>query len=536
LTGPTPDLNRLWDGGFSKLGAALCASPGDSDFDLDCGSTCPPGEFERSHPQDRLSGIGSFCDFRTRDRFNPVENVFISPTVPSPNPDFVPGTYTIRVIGFDVQGNAEPPTVAYPNLDDADGQPGYDVIDDRHQGYALIASGKVATRKGTVHFSKSHYRCGETQARVFVNDCDGVQAPVLEVVIRTPAGDQDRLPLLSAGPGEPGFVQATPPFTIVDASAGIPVGDDGTVVTTDDSDIVVLYADPSPAHEARATARVTCRDLTLLGATLSGDCNGNGALNREEAGLLAIQLQDTGGADVASLSGQLFPFDEDVLVLSPNPVPFQQQPVTSLWAGTFVVQLDDDHECDPGENLRFRLELAGAGGFEDRAYFEVPQDCSDADRPGEVPNGEGGTQPLLATKFPVLNPTDVVLTWAPPVTGPPPAAYDVWKGDLDVLHAGTYDHVIPAPRIPGDPPYCDVPTTVFRAVGDGMAMGPGPGTNFYYLVTAKLDCADQAVQCAIDGPFGYADRDRDFMHDEDERRPGGTIQDVRCIDLPGICP
>jgi hypothetical protein len=95
----TSDPQRLWAGGHSILGDQPCPiTPG-------CAEPCPSG-LERDHAQ----GTPPACDLGGRDRRNSIENVFVAP------PDVRQGTYTLRVIGYDVPGRKFHLTTAYPNF------------------------------------------------------------------------------------------------------------------------------------------------------------------------------------------------------------------------------------------------------------------------------------------------------------------------------------------------------------------------------------------------------------------------------------
>jgi hypothetical protein len=84
-----------------------------------------------------------FLDFAARDCNNTTENVFVKAS------DLVPGRYVIKVIGFAFGAAAVDPayttsTEALPNWNDNDGDLTHDTVTAQSQGYALVASGKIA--------------------------------------------------------------------------------------------------------------------------------------------------------------------------------------------------------------------------------------------------------------------------------------------------------------------------------------------------------------------------------------------------------
>lgn len=518
----TADPDRLWVGGYSVLGAAPCPA------DPACATICPPGELERDHPQ----GSAPFCDFRTRDSRNPLENVFIS----AADPNFIAGEWTLRVIGESVLGNGEPPTLARPNLVNGDGDPVYDTISDLDQGYSLVVSGAVASKHGIAYFDRPVYTCGDPAgARVFVRDCDGDLTSPLEVEVRTSAGDCDVFPLSGTPP-----LLGTSSFPVVDAGAGTAPSacpGDGTVVTGDDSLIRAVYNDTSPvARTAEATARVVCRNVRFDSAVVTDGCDpatSNGQLNRNEPALIAVTVENTRPVEITGLWGEIHPMDKDVLTPASGAV-FGDVPAGPGTTATaaFPIYVAPAQECP--STLRFRLELSAAGGFRDRAWFDLPlTDCTNGTigqgpRPGEVPavDTPGVEQALHVSKTLAGN-TNLDLTWDR-ATGA--ARYNIWRGRFHYLNEGSYNHQIllgegaQLCNLPEQDP-TDDPAVVNSQIlgGDAFFLGP-PAGNFYYLVTAEADCPTGA---SLDGSWGRADLDGDGTLDRE--RPAGLLLDPACI-------
>jgi hypothetical protein len=111
--------------------------------------------------------------------------------------------------------------------------------------------------------------------------------------------------------------------------------------------------------------------------------------------------------------------------------------------------------------------------------------------------------------------------------------YNIWRGRIDNLARGRYDHQIPFGLGPGR--LCNVPEldpgnlpgvlNTRTLVGEAVALGTS-AANFYYVVGAEAACPTGA---AIDGPLGYADLDLDASPDAVEERPLGLLLDPGCI-------
>ena len=63
---------------------------------------------------------------------------------------------------------------------------------------------------------------------------------------------------------------------------------------------------------------------------------------------------------------------------------------------------------------------------------------------------------------------------------------------------------------------------------EDVVIGPGiTPFNFYYLITAEITCPSGLS--SANGPFGFANRDRDRVDDDPEEvRPSGPVLDGAC--------
>ena len=230
---------------------------------------------------------------------------------------------------------------------------------------------------------------------------------------------------------------------------------------------------------------------------------------------------------------ELFPVDDDVraeLVAGP-PTAIPPSGTVDLF---YEVHLLDSHECESTAKTRFRLELTADGGFRDRIYFGVEASCNDAGRPPDEPDFEplpGSIVESGVQKDPNAA-ANLHLWW----TNVGADDYNIWRGHLASLWGNrAYDH-----SLGGGFGACNIgafPGSHTRQVlvGDGSYLDL-PIANFYYLVTAENPCTPGFAQCAIDGPFGFANADLDFIESPAERRPGGTVLDSGCTGIPGACP
>jgi hypothetical protein len=510
---------------------------------LPCPATCVCIGPTESDVEQSSSG---FCDFQTRDRWNNVENVFIDPA------EVLSGPYRVRVIGFDVPGNGAftRNVQSFPNLVDSDGSPDYDIIDGRRQGYALVASGSVASAYGSVHFDHSVYACGD-EARVLVKDSDVNAASV--VTVTTPLGDCDEFSLSpTAGPT---FEWSSPPFVIADVTDALPgtCPGDGVVVTTDDasvfhppfsSPIRATYQDFVPSlHDAEATASVHCRNVHLRtpvvlddNASCAGAQAGDGKLALGEIARLEIFLENTQAYATGDLVGKLYPFDEHVEVVPVTPDPTEPTScaisdmpgVGASAEASWLVRLSTAQDrCIATETLRFRFEIQGPNGFFDRIYFGIEQKCEDA--PGvpaivdlpEVPRADdvpNGVQAMRVTR--VIGTNDLFFTWSAVAVAD---SYALWQGHIGSLVTG-YDHRIDATAGARDLPLA--PLLYF--LNGAAAWRGGPEYNYYFLMTAEQCCSVAGANVLQHGSFGYAAHDRDGIDDPSERRPEGIMTDASC--------
>jgi hypothetical protein len=534
------DPARLWQAAFSTPGWQTCPTG--------CGTTCPAGQLERDRPQ----GTPPFCDFAGRDSRNTVENVFISRA----DPQFTPGTYTIRVIGYRFLGNGRTGVDAHPNFVDTDGSLDHDRIDDTNQGYALIVSGNVAASRGAVHFDRATYDCGD-MARVVVRDCDGTGQTV---TVTTSAGDCDVIWLEPDAP----MIRMTPPFPVVDVDGGPPPSTceggagDQVVVAGDDGEIRVRYKDGG-AWTATAAVRVTCRSVRQVAVSLGENGDGcdaatdNDVINRGEWVVIKLLLENAAAAAIDGLWGWVEPFDVDVqfahtpaFVVGDIPGGVGQQVTVELPA----FRVAPSQPCP--STLRFRVELRGEHGFRDRVYFEVSlpdTDCSvggmdPALVPGEVPAADisyidmDGDRVFVkqAVRLDKTGDVDITVTWDRPTNVGQPGwvpRYNIWRGSLLRLHEGVYDHRIPDVDL-GTNPWCNLPEEdpgdlpdVFSdqtLLGETVWTG-SPAANFYYLVNYEVEC--DGTVFVLQGHWGYASRPlaTDWVT---ELRPAGLTLDADC--------
>jgi hypothetical protein len=145
---------------------------------------------------------------------------------------------------------------------------------------------------------------------------------------------------------------------------------------------------------------------------------------------------------------------------------------------------------DSPATVRFRVEIEGDGGFQDRAYFDVPINCSLTGtdtlapaRPDEVADTYGVNPPSLrVTKGANVN-ADVLLIWQ----GVPGSdSHDIWRGTLHSLMGGGYDHAInDEAQISAR---CNLPgggSPMGQVLFDELPAHPG---SHYYVITAANAC------------------------------------------------
>jgi hypothetical protein len=553
---PNPGINmtapdRTWSGGFTVLADETCpVEPG-------CASVCPPGTLERDHTQ----ASPPTCDFDSRDgnddfdtdmtdpsgddAANNVENVFIA----AANPDFVRGWWTVRVIAFDVPGAGLSNQVALPNFTNQDASTEYDVIDDTNQGYALVASGKLATSHGVPHFARGLYRCETSEAdsaQVFLDDADATEGDV--IVVETAAGDCDRFRVHGVppmpDPMTPPRFFATDPFPLRDVDDGVspsacdgatPDGD-GIVVSTDDGLVTATYVDVTDGRVVRATTRFTCRDLRLLWAgeplmpsvAVKDGCDAgteNSGLNPNEGAVIEVTVTNTTPVPTQDTWFRLVPFNADVVTSGgtiARDFEAEGQPDgTQALAFSVFVPASVNCMTNPTAMLRFRLEVYGADGFRDRIYFGLPLNCTEgtvgaATYPGEVPR---------TVKVAKDQDSNLIIVWDPVINA---SRYNVWRGTISALQTGRYDHTIPG--APDDfTLFCNEAGSPALLINNATYVG-SPSANYYYLVTAERECGTAGL--VLDGPSGFANRDRDDAFEPDEARPLGYLP-VHPWDDPG---
>jgi hypothetical protein len=449
--------------------------------------------------------------------------------------DVITGVYTVRVIGFDIQGNCQDDIIARPNFVDGDGLPGHDLISDANQGYALVVSGNVVTDHGQLLFDKGQYACGDA-AIVRLEDSNIGAGTEMTVTVRTSAGDCDVFPLIGASP-----FFATAAFPIADLPDPAPtrgcedgVGD-GVVMVGDDGWISATFRDlPGGGADpiiVRAAARSACRDVALVSVEVAHPCGSSMSTTTLDLGAeatLTVTLSQIAGPLVGGLWGELFPFDDRVHAGPPSSAVFSVPP--DAFVGTFRVTVDDAFGLHCYSPLRFRLELHGENGFRDRVYFDVNESCAvgtvtPPTRPGEVTGFrvEEGLPPNHDQQQDTL-----FLSFVPPT--PPPLGthtFNVWRGDLGLLIRGTYSHVIPDDTFSGSALVwaCDV--TASPAVIDNGAvpgLDPAPLERSYFLVTAEALCGSMG---SLDGPWGHPDANADAIDDVPEI-PAGRRADPDC--------
>ncbi len=484
------DPDRLWSGGYSILGVSACPQP----------CACA-GQPERLTPQDAAAP----CDFKGRDAANTVENVFI------PAAAIQPGTYTIRVIGFRISGDGLVGVIVRPNYATGDGSEEHDVINDTDQGYALVASGRIAGARAIVHFDRAMYACdgtGQFMATVTVVDADAV-SPV-EVTLRSDVGDCETL-LLSQVAGEPVF------------AAGVIVQDILTSLATpscDASDGVLLVGaagtiTATTADGAVAVARARCRDVRMGAVTVEDGCSTVGlgtALNRQAVSRVSFVVENALGLAVESAWFRVRPNRPDVIVLGDGAVLLTVPgPAGAGLQGGFVAYMRDDGlPCEPAP-VQFEVDVYGARGFHSRLFLQAGVDCTvagallEGDLPGEVP----------PTSLRVAKEAtgDITLTFDP---APGAIEYNAWRGSIAALQAGTYDHEVRT--------FVGACDQVSPVVIPTDAAGPG---NWYYLISGEVECAGD-LPLALEGTTGHADRDRGLLGPAlpprfDERRPLGRL-------------
>ena len=500
----TADLARLWVDGYSDEGDAECPSA--------CTALCE-GSSERLHPQD----LAQPCDFAGRDRVNTVENVFLKA-----DPAGAVGLWRARVLFYDHVGANLTEEPAWPNLNDTDMNMDHDFISDNVQGYALVASGNVATPSGVPYFGASHYDCGDT-VEVFVRDADLSGSPVVR--IETDLGDCDEISLVQSVPPAPAFLwHAAVTLTVRDdAEAGVDpqscLSTDNIIVAADDSYIRVTYGDTSPTpRERQATTHVSCRNLDFVSAEAyevgSSPCDPDLAggpiqLVGGGAAYLVVTFDNPTGPDATGLTATLVP-DLHSIEVGPGSVTMPNAPTGGTTTATFPI-LVRESTCPQGPHcdgtpipLRFRVEVRGDLGFKDRSYFDVPLDCLGsgmddfaAARPPEVFDTQGlGVPSLMVAKNP-SSPEDLDVSWE---ELPGVVAYDIWRGHVHALLEGGYDHAIAADDQADD--MCGVspagPGLLTQRVGEELSDHPG---SLYYLVTARNPCP---AGHALAGSAGFA--------------------------------
>ncbi|MEM7244138.1 MAG: S8 family serine peptidase [Acidobacteriota bacterium] len=396
------DPNRLWKHGYSELGSSRCNS-----HDPDCQCL-----LEYLLPQ-KDEGEGDFCQFQTRDRYNTVENVFLT----TGDGGLEPGRYRIRVIGFDFSAGehdgAGSPVVmpAWPDLvqDDeglcspdplTDPDPlAYDCITEDRQGYALVVSGDVASANGHPYFTQSSYECGEEAViQMRLADWPFNVVPV-QVESLDPADSCEPGPWTVSLFRVDGFLFESQPLVLEDCHGPNVF----SLNVLDDTDLKVSF--DLLGRESSGTTRYRCRDVSLhdvqafAGSMATGPCIGGTTpftFSPGSCGAIQVTVQSEGPIKPGSLVGTLHPVHDD-LAHPGTVVQFNEIFGTGLYRATFDgVYVFPGLICDellperryadagdtPIDEMRFRVELweqhlisPPLPGFRDRIWFDLPITC-----------------------------------------------------------------------------------------------------------------------------------------------------------------
>lgn len=562
----TGDVDRQWENGFSKL-----ATVGSS-----ARSNCLAGNWL---DQDMAQfSTPPFCDFRTRDSSNNVENIFLPA-----DPALGVQRYLARVMGFSLEGVGAWPCYAgdpYPNCvatcmgvrdesgnprtglkvtpnyvsgdvaPDPDGVERFDCITDRDQGYALVASGKIATAHAAINFSRARYRCGDA-AFIQLAESDLAAGSTPVVTVTTSAGDCESFAL---HPVLGGVFWESDPFPVLDGTDAPPndcSASDGVVVALDDGDLLATYVETLAGGGTRtrtATARMSCRDLVVSPSIESLTTCGRGAvlpptLRPDEVAELVVKIDAAAGSGHAMTGvwAAVIPERDDIVMLSGGGVLGNIDPTgpgsgVNLHVRVFV---PSTVPCWPEDtSLRFRIELHGEHGFFDRGYVDVPFECTPlgtdttADIPGEVPDRDAAgvtavrvTRPETTFGSGIF---DIRITWDDAVGAD---RYQIYRGTIRALADGRYDHSVP----PGEEStLCnnpDVPPPMARLlIQEGNALGDSNSPPLfgarYYLIGAVKDCAGASVVGSLGRAQPRPLTDPAFG----DRRPVGAVP------VPGCTP
>jgi PKD repeat protein len=336
--------------------------------DLDLEAISPSGVVYRTSPnaswdqgysvpaQDQVEQVFEpfvgFTDYPDRDPNNVCENVFLPPD------EVEEGTWTIRVIGFDVPGNGRVRNDATPNFVNdqtptidtdvpCDGIPDVDSTDQifsTQQGYALLVSGNFTTTQGTVALNRTSFLCEGEELGITVSDQNGDQAAeapcadrtevTVDVVTTIPnAGFTADHEIVTLAGAEPIYQTADDlPIDVV-ADPALVVHGDGRIQIAEGQQILVSYVDTNPCGgEAFAQATVACRpNISEEGFTIDEGCDLADAsdptsevrpddfMDAGELNVYTVRFANNGGSDLTDTVISLRPDAEDPLMTAMLP-------------------------------------------------------------------------------------------------------------------------------------------------------------------------------------------------------------------------
>ena len=119
----------------------------------------------------------------------------------------------------------------------------------------------------------------------------------------------------------------------------------------------------------------------------------------------------------------------------------------------------------------------------------------------------------------------LTLSWE---AAPGALRYNIWRGDLDLLHVGQYQHAIQRGLPPGS--RCNLHEGEAGPFVSTLDTDGAIGVlgNVYYLVTAEQACQGAQGAISLDGSFGFADRNHDLLDDLGDERPRGLMLEPAC--------
>ena len=339
-----------------------------------------------------------FTDFPDRDPNNTCENIFIAPE------NVEQGTWTIRVIGYDVPGNGRVRNDATPNFvnDQAasvdtsipcDGIPDVDVTDQifsNRQGYALLVSGNFTTTQGTIALNRTSFLCEGGELTIQVTDengdsmgeppCGPRTAITVNLITTIPnAGfTRDREIVTLDGTAPIYATRDALPIEVVSDPDAVVHGD-GIIQIVEGEQIIVSYVDNDPCMgRAVAQATVACRpSVSDQGFVIEEGCDRadaldpmsdvrpDGFMDSGELNVYTARFANNGGEDLNDVIVSLRPDPEDPLMLADpsliqvlnSPQPVGLAPPGRISDARFLVQMGDacsnpgGPECDPLSGL-----------------------------------------------------------------------------------------------------------------------------------------------------------------------------------------